>query len=97
MDAKKKLEEKHSEGRYYLSRNGGWIDAGTDALEAQRKRKQRLALDEYKRLSGKASSQSSVVLPGTAGRITLAAAENISPTTKPVALIPKASAVSDCR
>ena len=40
VDAKNKLEENHPEGRYYMSHNGGWIDAGTDAPEAQRKRKQ---------------------------------------------------------
>jgi integrase len=39
--------EKHAEGRYYMSHNGQWIDAGTDAL---------------------------VILPGSPGRITLAAA-----------------------
>jgi hypothetical protein len=54
-----------------MSHNGQWLDAGTDAQEAQR---QRLALDEFKRLSGKASAQSAVVLPDSAGRITLAAA-----------------------
>jgi hypothetical protein len=68
------LLEKHAEGRYYMSHNGEWIDAGTDALGAQRKRKQRLALDEFNRLSGKASAQSAVVLSDSAGRITLAAA-----------------------
>ena len=41
VNAKEGLVEKHPEGRYYMSHNGGWIDAGTDALEAQRKRKQR--------------------------------------------------------
>ena len=30
-----------------MNHNGGWIDADTDALEAQRKRKQRLSLDEF--------------------------------------------------
>jgi hypothetical protein len=74
VDAKRKLEEKHPEGRYYMSHNGGWIDPGTDALEAQRKRKQRLALDEFNRFSGKASTQSSLALPDSPGRITLAAA-----------------------
>jgi integrase len=68
------LIEKHPEGRYYMSHNGGWIDADTDALEAQRKHKQRLALDQFNRLSGKTSAQSSAVLPGSAGRITLTAA-----------------------
>jgi hypothetical protein len=57
-----------------MSHNGGWIDAGTDALEAQGKRKQRLALDEFKRLSGKASTQSSYALLDSPGRATLAAA-----------------------
>ena len=56
------LLEKHAEGRYYMSHNGEWIDAGTDALGAQRKRKQRLALDEFNRLSGKGSAKSTVVL-----------------------------------
>ena len=51
VNVKQALLEKHPEGRYYMSHNGGWIDAGTDALEAQRKRKQRLALDEFNRLS----------------------------------------------
>jgi integrase len=74
VNVKEGLLEKHPEGRYYMSHNGGWIDAGTDALEAQRKRKQRLALDEFKRLSGKASAQSAVALPDSPGRITLAAA-----------------------
>lgn len=41
VDVKQALLEKHPEGRYYMSHNGQWIDAGTDALEAQRKRKQR--------------------------------------------------------
>jgi hypothetical protein len=54
--------EKHPEGRYYMSHNGQWLDAGTDALEAQRKRKQRLALDEFNRLSGKRSAKSAVGL-----------------------------------
>ena len=74
VNVKQALLEKHPEGRHYMSRNGQWLDAGTDALEAQRTRKQRLALDEFKRLSGKASAQSAVVLPDSAGRITLAAA-----------------------
>ena len=74
VNAKEGLLAKHPEGRYYLSHNGEWIDVGTDALEAQRKRKQRLALDEYKRLSTKGSAQSAVVLPDSPGRITLGAA-----------------------
>ena len=57
-----------------MSHNGQWIDAGTDALEAQRKRKQRLSLDEFNRLSGKGAAQDSALLPDSSGRITLAAA-----------------------
>lgn len=56
-----------------MSHNGGWIDAGTDAPEAHRKRKQRLTLDEYNRLSG-ATSAKNTGAPLVAGRITLAAA-----------------------
>src|SRR5712672_3641033 len=74
VNVKQALIEKHPEGRYYMSHNGQWLDAGTDALVAQRKRKQRLALDEFRRLSEKASAQSSVVLPDSTGRITLSAA-----------------------
>lgn len=73
VNVKQGLLEKHSEGRYYMSNSGGWIDAATDALDAQRKRKQRLALDEFKRLSAKGSTQSSPVLPDSPGRVTLAA------------------------
>ena len=74
VNVKQGLLEKHPEGRYYMSHNGQWIDAGTDALEAQRKRKQLLALDEYNRLSGKASAQSPGALLASSSRITLAAA-----------------------
>jgi hypothetical protein len=70
---KQALLEKHAEGCYYMSHNGGWIDAGTDALEAQRKRKQRLALDEYNCVS-RATSVKNSGTPLVAGRITLAAA-----------------------
>ncbi|HET8922372.1 MAG TPA: tyrosine-type recombinase/integrase [Candidatus Acidoferrum sp.] len=74
VNVKQALLEKHPEGRYYMSHNGTWIDAGADALEAQRKRKQRLALDEFTRLSGKGGAQASALLPDSPGRITLAAA-----------------------
>ena len=73
VNVKEGLLEKHPEGRYYMSHNGRWIDAGTDALEAQRKRKQRLTLDEYNRLSG-ATPAKNTGAPLVAGRITLAAA-----------------------
>ena len=74
VNVKEGLLEKHPEGRYYMSHNGGWIDAGTDALEAQRKRKQWLALDEFNRLSGRGSAKSTAILPDGSGMITLAAA-----------------------
>jgi len=47
------VEEKHSEGRYFLNFNNQWIDVGEDALEAQRKRLLRLNQIEYERLSGR--------------------------------------------
>ena len=61
------VEEKHTEGRYFLSSNNRWIDVGTDALDAQRKRLLRLNQMEYERLSGKSldggsSGQPSVVM-----------------------------------
>jgi hypothetical protein len=73
VNVKEELLEKHAEGRYYMSHNGQRINAGTDALEAQRKRKQRLTLDEYNRLSG-ATPAENTGAPLVAGRITLAAA-----------------------
>jgi hypothetical protein len=46
------VEEKHAEGRYFLNFNNHWIDAGENALEAQRQRLLRLNQVEYERLSG---------------------------------------------
>src|SRR5215469_1038206 len=46
------VEEKHTEGRYFLNFNNQWIDVGENALEAQRKRLLRLNQIEYERLSG---------------------------------------------
>ena len=74
MNVKQALIEKHPEGPYFMNHNGQWIDASTDALEAQRKRKQRLALDEFHRLSGKSSAQSSIALPDDSVQITLSTA-----------------------
>ena len=74
VSAKEGLVEKHPEGRHYMSHNGSWINAGTDAVEAQRKRKQRLSLDEFNRLSGKGAAHGSALLADNSGRITLAAA-----------------------
>jgi integrase/recombinase XerD len=49
------VEEKHTEGRYFLNFNNRWIDVGLDALEAQRRRLLRLNQMEYARLSGKSA------------------------------------------
>ena len=49
------VEEKHTEGRYFLNFNGQWIDAGVGALEAQRRRQLRLNQIEYERLSRRSS------------------------------------------
>ena len=46
------VEEKHTEGRYFLNFNNQWIDVGEGALEAQRKHLLRLNQMEYERLSG---------------------------------------------
>jgi hypothetical protein len=73
VNVKEGLFEKHPEGRYYMSHNGGWIDAGTDVLEAQRKRKQRLTLDEYNR-SAEPLPPRTLVRRWSPVRITLAAA-----------------------
>ncbi|MHB8485213.1 MAG: tyrosine-type recombinase/integrase [Candidatus Acidiferrales bacterium] len=50
------VEEKHTEGRYFLNFNNHWIDVGEDALEAQRKRLLRLNQMEYERLSGRSAA-----------------------------------------
>lgn len=69
------LLEKHAEGRYYMSHNGG--------LDRRRDRRSRGAAEapaaararrEYNRLRRKGSAQSTVVLPHGSGRATLAAA-----------------------
>jgi len=39
VNVKEGLLEKHTEGRYYMSHNGQWIDVGTAAMDAQQKRK----------------------------------------------------------
>jgi hypothetical protein len=31
VNVKRALVEKHAEGRYYMSHNGQWIEAGSDA------------------------------------------------------------------
>jgi hypothetical protein len=48
------VEEKHPEGKYFLNFNNRWIDAGEDALVAQRKHQMRLAQIEDERLGGRA-------------------------------------------
>jgi hypothetical protein len=49
------VEEKHTEGRYFLNFNNHWIDVGEDALGALRKRLLRLNRMEFERLSGKSA------------------------------------------
>jgi integrase len=58
------VEEKHTEGRYFLNFKDKWIDVGLDALDAQRKRLLRLNQMEYERLSGGSLSAASVGQPG---------------------------------
>jgi integrase len=50
-------EEEHPEGAYYLYHKKNWIPAGTDALEAQRRRNARLDEEEFKRLRKTAAVQ----------------------------------------
>jgi integrase len=73
MVGKDKHEEKHPEGAYYLANAGQWIRVNGDALEAQRKRKEHLTLDEYHRLRGTTPVRSSDTMP-TCGKTPLAAA-----------------------
>lgn len=69
----KPIEETHAEGKYVMNHNGSWLDAGTDALEAQRRRNALLDQEEFKRLRGAPSAPSPTTQP-TFDRITLAAA-----------------------
>ena len=57
------VEEKHTEGRYCLSSNNRWIDVGTDAIDAQRKRLLLLNQMEYARLSGRSLAPASAGQP----------------------------------
>ncbi len=57
------VEEKHTEGRYFLNSNNRWIDVGTDALDAQRKRLLRVNQMEYARLSGRSPAAGSAGQP----------------------------------
>jgi len=85
-------EDLHAEGRYKINHNGSWLEAGSDALEAQRRRSALLDQEELKRLRGIDSARTTAVL-ASAGRITLAAAaKNILPTAKHEVLILRASA-----
>ena len=66
-------EEEHPEGAYYLYHKKNWIPAGTDALEAQRRRNARLDEEEFKRLEGTVPVQKATVEP-TLGKTPLAVA-----------------------
>ncbi len=57
------VEEKHTEGRYFLNSNNRWIDVGTDAIDAQRKRLLLLNQMEYARLSGRSLAPASAGQP----------------------------------
>lgn len=57
------VEEKHTEGRYFLNFNNRWVDVGLDALDAQRRRLLRLNQMEYARLSGRTRAVRSGVGP----------------------------------
>ncbi|HYL62527.1 MAG TPA: hypothetical protein VE077_07890, partial [Candidatus Methylomirabilis sp.] len=57
------VEEKHTEGRYFLNSNNRWIDVGTYALDAQRKRLLLLNQMEYARLSGRSLAAASAGQP----------------------------------
>src|SRR5665213_177072 len=57
------VEEKHTEGRYFLNSTNRWIDVGTDALDAQRKRLLLLNQMEYARLSGRSLAAASAGQP----------------------------------
>ena len=59
----KLIEGTHSEGRNYMSHNGAWHDAGTDALAAQRRRSALLDLEEFK-----ASAGNGFIIGGKAAR-----------------------------
>lgn len=56
-----------------MNHNGAWLDAGTDALEAQGRRNALLDREELKRLRGTDSAPSPTVRP-TFDRLTLSAA-----------------------
>jgi hypothetical protein len=57
------VEEKDSEGKYFLNCNNRWIDVGTGALDAQRKRLLLLNQMEYARLSDRSLAAASTGQP----------------------------------
>jgi hypothetical protein len=69
----KPVEQTHAEGKYVMNHKGAWLDAHTDALEAQRRRNTLLDLEELKRLRGPSSTPSPAVQP-IFDRLTMAAA-----------------------
>jgi hypothetical protein len=70
----KAREELHAEGRYYMNHSGAWLDAGADALLAQRQPSTLLDQVEIRRLRAIDSPQEASNLPAIGGRLTLAAA-----------------------
>ena len=57
------VEEKHTEGKYFLNFSDQWIDVGEDALHAQRNRLLRLNQMEYERLSGRSAASAHLGQP----------------------------------
>jgi integrase len=64
----KPIEELHAEGSYKMNHNGTWLDAGADALEAQRRRNALLDAEEFKRLRGTTPVQIPNIVPMTPRR-----------------------------
>jgi integrase len=64
----KPIEETHAEGKYVMNHNGAWLEAGEDALEAQRRRNALLDAEELKRLRGTTPLQIPNIVPMTPRR-----------------------------
>jgi hypothetical protein len=84
------LVEKHAEGRYYMSHNGQWIDAGTDAIKAQRKRRQRWRSTNSTGSAGKLLGKARLFCQAAqTGSRWQRQPRNISPTARPEVFIPR--------
>jgi hypothetical protein len=93
VNVKEGLLEKHPEGRYYMSHNGGWIDAGTDALERNGNASSGWRSMNSSGSAGKLLRKArSLCQTAQAGSRWQQPRKNILPTAKLKVLIPKASA-----